>query len=275
MKALKIATVLPLLLLLSGALMAATQYGEATVEQGSMTIVREGRSLQFNTVNETVPVNEEDLIRVREDSRVVLKSRENATMTLGANAVFHVKPWRAKGKTGFVRALFGRFRATIAGLVGGEQFNVKTATATIGVKGTEYLSAITSRGSTMLITTEHDPDFTGQRGPPVDVQPGEMSLVININPPTPPAPVPPEVGQQFGINNLNAPPPNSRRGRNFPGERGLVRSGIVTDDDLDEGKGDGAGGGPPGGPPPNAPQIQFDPNAGSGATQIGNVRIRF
>lgn len=273
MKALKIATVLPLLLIVSGALMAATQYGEAVIEEGAMTIVREGQTLSFDELNRPIPVNEEDLIRVRDESRVVLTSREKATMTLGSNAVFHVKPWRSKGKQGFVRALFGRFRASIVGLVGGEQFNVKTATATIGVKGTEYLSAITSRGSTMLIGTDHDPEFTGQSGPPVDVQTGQLSIVININPPTPPVPVPPGVLDQFNPQNLNSPPPNSQRGKNLPAEDELIENGIVTEEDLEEGKGDDF----PAPFPvdqPFVPPVNFD-SGETGPTLRGRVPLQF
>ena len=152
MKALKIATVLPWLLLAAGALWAAPQYGEAVIGKGSMTIVREGRSLQFETVNQRVPVNEDDLIRVRAESEVVLTSREKATITLGSNSVFQVKPWRARGQSGTVRALFGRFRAAIVGLTGGEQFNVRTATATIGVKGTDYLVQATPNATSLGVT---------------------------------------------------------------------------------------------------------------------------
>ena len=271
MKALKIATILPLLLLVSGVLWAATQYGEATIEKGSMTIIREGHTLQFSEVNRPVPVNELDLIRVRDNSSVVLKSRENATMTLGANAVFQVKQWRKREKQGFVRALFGRFRAAIVGLTGGEQFNVKTATATIGVKGTKYRTQVTSRGGTMLIVTHHIVGLHGQRGTEVNVNTGQLSLVVNVNPATPPAPVPPEVGKKFGDDDLNSPPPNSNTAQDFAGEDGLKRAGIVNDDDLDSGKGDGYV--PP--PPPDVPEVDVDVNAASEALRRARVRLSF
>lgn len=272
MKVLKIATILPLLLLVSGVLWAATQYGEAVIEKGSMTIIREGRTLQFSQANQPVPVNEEDLIRVRAQSSVVLKSRENARVTLGANAVFHVKRWRQREKQGFVRALFGRFRAAVVGLTGGEQFNVKTATATIGVKGTEYRTQVTSRGGTMLIVTHNTVGLHGQRGTEVDVTTGHLSLVVNVNPPTPPAPVPPEVGKQFGDDDLNSPPPNSHTAQDFAGEDGLKRAGIVTDDDLESGRGDGFE--PPRGRPP-VPDVNIDVNAASEALRRARVRLSF
>ena len=270
MKALKIATVLPILLLVSGVLWAAPQYGEAMIEQGSMTIVREGRSMNFEKSATAVPVNEEDLIRVRPDSLVQLKSRENATITLGSNAVFQVKPWQSHGKSGFLRALFGRFRAAVVGLSGGEQFNMKTATATIGVKGTEYDGQVTNSGGTLLIVVNHIVGFQGQRGGEHDVHEGFVSLILNFNPPTPPAPTPPGlVGKD-----LNSPPANSPEGGNFNGQILLIGAGIVTQDELDQGQNSGGGGG--GGLQPGVQYFpQFDPNAGTNALQRGQVKLKF
>lgn len=272
MKALKTASILSLLLMVSGVVWAATQYGEAVIEKGSMTIIRDGRTLLFDEAGRAVPVNEEDLIRVRDASSVLLKSRENASVTLGANAVFHVKPWRSREKQGFVRALFGRFRAAVVGLTGGETFNVKTATATIGVKGTEYRTQVTSRGGTMLVVTHNTVGLHGQRGTEVDVTNGQISLVINVNPATPPAPLPPEVQNQFGDDDLNSPPPNSSGAQDFPGEDGLKRAGIVDDDDLDSGRGDGY---QPPPAPPTIPGVNIDPNAASDALRRARVRIGF
>ncbi len=270
MKALKIATILPWLLLASGALWAATQYGEAVIEKGEMTIVREGRSLQFDKVNQAIPVNEEDLIRVRDNSLVQLKSRESATITLGANAVFQVKPWQSQGKSGFMRALFGRFRASIVGLTGGEQFNMKTATATIGVKGTGYLAQVTNRGNTLLIVLDHTVGFQGQQGGETGVGEGFTSLIINFNRGTPPIHTPP--GLDTG--DVNAPPPNGNNGGNFNNENILVGSGIVTQGDLDQGKGGGGGGGGGQQGGINQPPTT-DPNAAFDAIQRARVPLQF
>jgi len=271
MKALKIAAILPWMLLAAGVLMAATQYGEAVIEKGEMTIVREGRSLQFDKVNTAIPVNEEDLIRVRDNSLVQLKSRESATISLGANAVFQVKPWRSQGKSGFLRALFGRFRAAVVGLSGGEQFNMKTATATIGVKGTGYLAQVTNRGSTLLVVIDHTVGFGGQRGGETDVTEGFTSLIININRPTPPANTPEGLG-----NGLNAPPANSDDGGNFNDEGILIKVGIVSQGDLDQGKGEGGGqGGGQGGGGSGTHNDRTDPNAAFDAIQRARVPLQF
>ena len=238
MKPLRISFLLTMIFLFGSGAMAATQYGNAVIEKGSMTVVREGRSLKFDQVDQEIPINEDDLLRVRPNSLVILNSREKAQITLGGNAIFHVKPWQSKGKTGFMRALFGKFRASVVNLLGGEQFNVRTATATIGVKGTEYQTQVTNRGTTLTIVRESVVGFQGQRGAEVDIGEGMVSVVININPATPPVPVPPAVAAQHGRDNLEAPAPNGPQGGTLAGERGLIEAGILTEEDLNEGKGD-------------------------------------
>ncbi len=171
-----------------------------------------------------------------------------------------------------MKALFGRFRASVASLFGGNQFNVKTASATIGVKGTEYLTQVTNRAGTVLVVRDDTVGFQGQQGPETDVNPGRVSVIININPPTPPVPVPPEVGNQLGEGNLGSPPPNSAAGGDFAGERGLVRAGIVTQQQLDEGKGEGQPFTEEGFDPPG---VDFDANEASESLQRGRVRVRF
>ena len=255
-------------------LFAAAKYGDAIIKKGSMTVVRGGRTKRYRGVNRSVRIEENDLIRVRSRSRVLLKTREKADLTLGSNSVFHVKKWRKKGKTGFARSLFGRFRASITSLFGGRSVNVKTASATIGVKGTRYLVQVTNRGGTMLVVQENIVGLQGQLGPEVNVGVNKVSIVININPATPAVEVPQTVATEFSGDNLDAPPANSGEAGNFAGEAGLVEAGIVTEDQLDEGKGTGDVELYPG-VFFEPPETLFDPNAGSDAIQRGRVRLSF
>jgi hypothetical protein len=308
------ASALGLALIIASALPAWAQdkYGDAVLEKGTLTVVRGGQNLKFNKANESVPVFIDDLLRVGEDSRVSLKTREKSTINMGANAVFQVKPFQFQEKQGFARMLFGRFRSVVSGLSGGESVNAKTATAVIGVKGTENLASIRPRGDTMLIgvkdTTEvrgaarggkrvadsgrmaghpqaelvadrgEDPEFmlipssasdvrarrVQDGGNTVPVDPNMLTLVLGDNPPTPPAPVPPEVLQEFQGDNLNSPSPESGEAGNFPGQDGLVKAGITNQGDLDEGEsGDVEGGGGGG-----APQ-----GGGGGGGQSGNPDV--
>jgi FecR-like protein len=234
MNVLKKLWVVSLLLVAAPMAWAASPYGSALVEQGEMTILREGRSLNFKTSAQEVQVLENDLVRVREASRVTLKTQENATLTLGANAVFQVQPWQTPQKSGTFRMLFGRLRATVVGLAATERFNVKTATATIGVKGTSYDLATTTTGNTLVVGRESTTDVSGRDGVEQPVSPGNLSGVFGPNPATSPQPVPDEV--KTALQSLNSAPPGTPGARDLPGEQGLIRAGIVSKETLDKSK---------------------------------------
>jgi len=262
-----------LMILGAGSGWSAVKYGDAILEKGAMTVLREGRTLRFDQANEQIVINENDLIRVRPASRVVLNSREKASLVLGGNSVFHVKPWQSKGKTGFMRALFGKFRASVVGLLGGEQFNVKTATATIGVKGSGYRSQVTNRGGTLLLVEDHTIGLQGQRGPEVDVPEGFVSLTITIFPSSPATGAPQGLLNKFGSDDLDSGGANSPGGGSFVGEKDLVDGGLVDQGTLDDGKGSGGGDGFS--REPIEINLNFDPNAAHDALQRGRVRLEF
>ncbi len=229
------------------AVQAAARYGEAVVEEGNMTIVREGQSLNFKASRQAVTVNERDLVRVRDASRVVLKTADKATVTLGANAVFQVEPWQQEESRGLFRMLFGRFRATVTGLAGGDRFNVKTATATIGVKGTEYSTAVTTGGFTAVLGIESTVENTGSDGVAQPVTVGQIS--VTASPATPSVPAP----QEFidAMRNLNSPQVFDPAAIYLPAMEALIKAGVVSPNALDKWKQEqateGAAGTPGGG----------------------------
>ncbi|MFI5399941.1 MAG: FecR domain-containing protein [SAR324 cluster bacterium] len=212
----------------------AAQYGVAVVEQGGMTLVRDGTALSYPASRQAVEVNERDLVRVREASRIVLKTRDHATLTLGANAVFQCEPWQSRNTTGILRMLFGRFRATVSGLAGPDRFNVKTATATIGVKGTEFRLAATSGGNSAVLGVENTVTNAGRDGVGQAVAADQISVVLAGNPSTPAATAP----QDFkdAMRNLDSPPATSAAARDLPAEKSLVQKGIVSQEQLDKSK---------------------------------------
>lgn len=227
-------TVLAAVMLVSASLaFAQDKYGDAVLQEGAMTIVRDGDNLQFDTPEERVPIFLGDVVRMRAESRAVLESREKATLTLGSNAVFQVKPWERKEEQGFARMLYGRLRSAVSGLLGGESFNMQTPTAVIGVKGTEDDIAVSNTGDTLLLGREDQVEFTGLQGPTQVVGPDVVSVVVNGLPATPPAPIPDPVRQRF---NLGAPQANAPGADSLPGEEGLVEAGIVSEGDVEEGK---------------------------------------
>lgn len=230
--------ILILLLTPPASLMAQERYGEATVHEGRMTVLRNGQRMNVTQSDGRAPIVEKDVLRVGANSRVTLETREKATVTLGSNAVMQIEPWQARRQSGFFRALFGKVRAQIVGLTGGERFNVRTATATIGVKGSGWDGGITSTGDQVTSCTDDECFVQGNVGPEQNFTPGFSSVTLGGGPATPPAPTPQEVQDAFSDTGagLDSPPPTSPSSRNLPGEEGLVRAGIVTQTQLDQSK---------------------------------------
>lgn len=256
------------------AVWAAARYGDAVVEEGTMTIVREGQSLSFKASGQAVPVNERDLVRVRDASRVVLKTADRATVTLGSNAVFQVEPWQQQEKSGLFRMLFGRFRAGVTGLAGGERFNVKTATATIGVKGTENALAVANNGNAVLLGIENVTTLSGKDGVDQGVGPNQVSAVIGGGPATPPVGAPDEFKKEMG--GVNSPPAGSPGAASLPAEQALIQAGVISQDALNKSKEQGPQLQPPPTPPTApAPSIYLDDAQQASQQLRGKLNLHF
>ena len=252
----------------------AAQYGTAVVEEGEMTILREGRALSFRASPTAVPVNEQDLVRVRAASRIVLKTRDRATLTLGANAVFQCEPWQAPSGGGVFRMLFGRFRAAVSGLAGGERFAVKTATATIGVKGTEFFVASTAGGNTAVLGVENNVSTAGSDGVEQNVGPNQVSAVVGDNPASQSVTAPDDF--KNAMNDVNSPSITSNAALNLPGENFLINAGILSKDALDKSKSNA----PPQGQQgttqtPTQPSINLDDAQQAAGAVHGKLNLNF
>ncbi|MCP4756586.1 MAG: hypothetical protein GY866_37465 [Proteobacteria bacterium] len=146
-KKLIISTVMVSLLILNTAF-GLTRYGDARIKRGSLTIVREGFSSTYDNREEEIEILKNDVLRVGKRSLVVLKTVENATIRMGSNAVFQVRPWKQRKKRGYLRMLYGKARLQVKKIKSRNRFRFKTATATIGVKGTDLDSDVTEDGTT-------------------------------------------------------------------------------------------------------------------------------
>lgn len=243
MKIMRITTLFILGVLLALPAWGATKYGDATIEKGKLTVLREGKRLVFSPADRQVSINHLDVIRLGPESSVILQTVEKATITLGSNAVLQVEPWKRREKKGLMRMLFGRFRATVTGLVGAERFNVKTSTATIGVKGTDLTGLQTPNDRTLVwVENSHSQApvaLEGLIGDEKDLEVGFASAVVGTTPAANPVRATPELKEE--LKNLNAPRPNSFGANSLPPQAG--NAGLPTDggDDGDQGGGDGGG----------------------------------
>ena len=177
-KAIKPALLVFAILMLAAPGWGATKYGDADILKGKLIILREGRLLSYESEGEKVQINHQDVVRLGEDSSVVLSTVEKTTITLGSNALLHVKPWRRRNQRGFFKMLFGRMRAKISGLMGNERFNVKSATATIGVKGTEETILVNVQGDTVVGVSENAVGLRGLDGGELPIPEGAASGVV-------------------------------------------------------------------------------------------------
>ena len=152
---------------------AAVKYGDAQIKKGKAVIVREGRLYRFSSNDNPVVVYENDVIRTMGKSSLTLNTPDKNRILLGSNAIIQVKKWRKKKSKGILRMLFGKFRARTAKFRKKRLLRLRTATATIGVKGS------LGEGAT-------DPDFTSVAnlgGEMVldgnDIPPGEISFTVD------------------------------------------------------------------------------------------------
>ncbi len=252
-----------LLLLPAATALGAVTYGQATLAKGKMIVLRDGGRRVYRGAGVRVAILHGDVIRLGPRSNVVLETVEKSTVTLGGNAVFQVKPWRRREKRGLLRMLFGRFRAKIARLSGGERFNVSTATATIGVKGTEYIAAVPPQGDVLLLVTESVVQLAGPDGVEQNVPQGSISVVINGQPAKAPVPAPPAVLSILAQEGLDAPSPNDPAALELPAQEVLIEAGIVTRPEAEASSGGAEQSGPDAPQPtPTSPKAEAaDPSA--------------
>ncbi|MBN2823805.1 MAG: FecR domain-containing protein, partial [Campylobacterales bacterium] len=106
--------------------------GKATVERGTSINAKMGMS-----------INQGDRVTTRLDSRVQIMLKDESVITIGANSAFDFREYQFDGTKkskanfkigkGYVRAITGKIAK-----LSPERFHVKTTTALIGIRGTDF-----------------------------------------------------------------------------------------------------------------------------------------
>ncbi|GGB78959.1 hypothetical protein GCM10011352_00730 [Marinobacterium zhoushanense] len=133
---------LVLILFLGGAVPSsawAEVIGMVVMTQGHPVVEREERRLELEPNDDLF---ERDRLITPKGSRVLLKLRDKTTVSLAENSVFELTEYSFDDDTSDVsfKLLKGAFRA-ISGLIGQQEnpkFEVKTSTALIGIRGTDF-----------------------------------------------------------------------------------------------------------------------------------------
>ena len=216
---------------------ASEHYGDMRLEQGSLIVVREGKSLAFKDLSEGIKINKYDVVRTNLDTRAIMDTVENTRITLGSNAVFQVMPWKNRNKTGFFRMLFGKAKLKTTALRSkSRKFRMKTAMAVIGIKGTEWWVQATVDGNTSVVTKHGTVGLLGPSGTEQDVNPGQVSIVINGKAASNSAMAPPDLQKSTSDDSINSPSPTDSKASVIVGEETFVELGVATKGDIAESK---------------------------------------
>ncbi|MCP4752710.1 MAG: FecR domain-containing protein [Proteobacteria bacterium] len=212
---------------------AGEKFGEAWIREGSMKLSHQGETSVYSESEWPVDIFVQDVLQVGENSRVSVKTTEATELELGANAVFQVRPWRLKKRKGATRLLFGKTRIRTPKKRGRRPFRIRTASAAVGVRGTDFFMNATPRGNTSLMTRESIVEIQGLKGDAQQVKSGDVSVVLSGRAATPPVAVPPSVQRSVSRGGLNSPRLGSRQSLSMVGEKGLIAAGVISQKDLD------------------------------------------
>jgi hypothetical protein len=157
---------------------ALNEYGKLNVIKGGVSIIRDGVTSIYDIKDGKIVVLKNDVMRVGASSSVILKTVENTTIKMGSNAVFEIRPWKRKSKFGYLRMLFGKSIFQTKKRIIRKRFRIRTATATIGVKGTVCSPEVSSNGNTSLACQEGTGTMTSPDGVGVDVPANTISFAF-------------------------------------------------------------------------------------------------
>lgn len=156
-----------------------TKYGDAEVKKGNLVIVRNGKAILYDKNSGDIPVLKDDVLRVGKKSFVILDTVEETSIKMGANAVFQIRPWKQRKKTGYLRMLYGKIVFKTKKLLKKKRkFKFKTATATIGVKGTEGEVELTANSNLQILSLEGEPTIQSRVGSGVVVPVNKVTFSI-------------------------------------------------------------------------------------------------
>jgi len=214
------------------------KYGDATIKKGHMTVLRGGQNLKFSDSGRTYVILNKDVLKVGDDSLVILKTVEDTIVQIGSNAVFQVRPWKQKKKYGYLRMLYGKAIFKVRKFfVKKKRFNFKIATAVAGVRGTKWFDQTTSTGVGETEVIEGIVGITpAGRDFEIHVKSGERSLTLNTVKITRPFKVPVEerIREEEPEIALTSLPPTSKGSVIIDNKEFYIINNIVTTDEFKE-----------------------------------------
>ena len=183
------------LLLFSLPSLLLAQQGRVILEKGQLKLNQAGQIQVYRIAGDEAYIYAGDEIHTGENSRAKLMLKgDDENVVLYSNTFFKVEELAKKKSS--VSLWIGKAKFSISSLINKvtgkkeKDFRINSVTATIGIKGTEFVVGSTATG-TKLLTLSGNVNFSSQYAPDiiVNVGPNEASRVVRDNPPTPPVQV--------------------------------------------------------------------------------------
>ncbi|MCP4755357.1 MAG: FecR domain-containing protein [Proteobacteria bacterium] len=232
----KTVCVVSIVLLFLETIYGTTKYGDVQIERGRLNVVRDGESLTFENSKKPFEILKNDLLRIGNDSLVVLTTADGASAEMGSNSIFMVQAWEQDGRRGYLRMVFGQARfKSIKKTTSRDRFYFKTPMVTIEMRGTIW-AQVSITGNTVVIAEDGGLKIRGLSGPEQAVMSSEISMVVNSGPAIPPVNVSKEIQQTVADGNLDAPLLNSNESSLVVKEEILIDDGLIHQKDLDQSK---------------------------------------
>ena len=191
---------------------AAETVGMLSMERGTVKLRRNGKERFIEAKDGLVPVEEGDALHSGSGARgSVYFERENQKVEVYPGSMIQVKAFSPRGTSFFMplgKALF----SVLNKLRSDQRFEVSTPTATIGVKGTEFVLGTDGVSKTFLLTVAGVVSIVNTEFPNMEtLVPKDQATVSERGaPPAPPVVVPPEtrntVIQEDSIQTMEALP---------------------------------------------------------------------
>jgi hypothetical protein len=201
-----------LLLLVVGLATAQAQQpaGEMELEKGHVKIRRQSQDRVFREAGKRIPVFEGDVLHSGRDTRAKIYFREGQdVISLFSNTMFRVET--VSQENTFFGLNIGKAVFKVLSRFRNDKFNVRTPTATIGVKGTEFVTGSDGQ-KTFLLTVTGTVGMASVDFPErvVIVTQNKASHVEPRKLPSPPVSVPPAAQEQIltqeGVETFEAVP---------------------------------------------------------------------
>jgi len=167
-----------LLLLLPNLLNANLSVGHITSLKGSADIKRENTSLKAVLGNELL---KHDSIYTHANSKVQIIFNDETIMSIGKNSQFSIDEYLEDDKD--PKASFSLFKGAMRAVTGKigkinpKKFKVKTKTATIGIRGTNFIVVILPNGITSIFCTSGGLGISNDAGSTTNVNKGFYTQV--------------------------------------------------------------------------------------------------